>query len=78
MMSLMRTTLTLDDDVLRAARALAAARDSSLGAAVSELARRGLKPSAATDYRGEFPVFEVREESAVFGPEEVAAARDDE
>ena len=74
----MRTTLAIDDDVLCAARALAAARGWSLGAAVSELARRGLEPSAAYGYRGEFPVFEVREESALFGPEEVAEARDGE
>ena len=38
----MRTTLDLDDTVLAAARSLARARGVSLGAAVSELARRGL------------------------------------
>jgi len=38
----MRTTLELDDTVLAAARSLARARGTSLGAAVSELARRGL------------------------------------
>lgn len=74
----MRTTVTIDDDVLRAARALAAARGLSLGAALSELARRGLRPSAPHGYRGDFPVFEVREESAAFGPDEVADALDEE
>jgi hypothetical protein len=39
----MRTTLTLDPDVLRAARSLARAQDISVGAAVSQLARRGLQ-----------------------------------
>ena len=38
----MRTTLELDDAVLAAARSLARSRGMSLGAAVSELARRGL------------------------------------
>lgn len=38
----MRTTLDLDESVLAAARSLASARHISLGAAVSELARRGL------------------------------------
>ncbi len=74
----MRTTLTIDDDVLQAARALAAARGCSLGSVLSELARKGLKPSAPVTYRGDFPVFEVREDSAVFGPEEVGRALDDE
>ena len=39
----MRTTLNIDDDVLAAARSLAERNDSSLGAALSELARRGFK-----------------------------------
>ena len=74
----MRTTLSIDDDVLRAARALAAARGKSLGAVVSELARRGLKPSAPIAYREEFPVFEVRESAPVFGPDQVGRALDEE
>ncbi len=74
----MRTTLTIDDDVLRAARTLAAAQGESLGAVVSELARKGLKPSAPVFYRAGFPVFEVREDSAIFGPEEVGRALEDE
>ena len=37
-----RITLDLDDDVVSAARGLAAAERRSLGAVVSELARRGL------------------------------------
>ena len=38
----MRTTLTIDDDVLAAARAMAEAENKSLGQIVSELARRSL------------------------------------
>lgn len=38
----MRTTLDLDEHVLAAARSLARARGISVGAAVSELARRGI------------------------------------
>lgn len=38
----MRTTLTIDDTVLAAARSLADVRGISLGEAVSELARLGL------------------------------------
>ncbi|GAA1056318.1 hypothetical protein GCM10017608_28160 [Agromyces luteolus] len=39
----MRTTLELDDRMLRAARALAERQGVSLGAAVSDLALRGLE-----------------------------------
>ena len=39
----MRTTVTIDDDVLAVARALAGQRGCSLGSAISELARRGFR-----------------------------------
>jgi len=55
----MRTTLTLDDDVLRAARSLAGAQGISLGEAVSELARRGLVPSPSKVQEAGLPVFPV-------------------
>lgn len=55
----MRTTLEIDDEVLGVARALAASRGISLGAAVSELARRGIRertsPPADLSY-SPFPV----------------------
>lgn len=73
----MRTTLTIDDDVLEAARTLAQASGRSLGETVSTLARRGLKPAPAVEYRGSFPVFEVRETAQVFGPREVELALDE-
>ncbi len=43
----MRTTLEIDDTVLAAARARARSRGVSLGAAISELARRGLDAECA-------------------------------
>ncbi len=43
----MRTTLDLDEDVLQAAKELAAARGTSTGKVLSELARKGLTPDAA-------------------------------
>ena len=46
----MRTTLTIDDDVLAAAREFARTKGMSLGAAISELARRGFDyPPAIPD-----------------------------
>lgn len=40
----MRTTLALDDDVLAAARDLAARQHKSLGEVISALARQALRP----------------------------------
>ncbi|ORW74361.1 hypothetical protein AWC22_23535 [Mycobacterium riyadhense] len=42
----MRTTLDMDDDVVAAARELAAGERRSVGAVISELARRGLVTSS--------------------------------
>lgn len=68
--AVMRTTLEIAEDVLVAAHALASERRISLGAALSELARRGLavKPIALEDDR---PVFEVDETHPVLTPEDV-------
>jgi hypothetical protein len=41
----LRTTLDIDDDVIAAARELAAGERRSLGSVISELARRGLTPA---------------------------------
>ena len=38
----MRTTVSIDDDVLEAARCLAEARGITLGEAISTMARRGM------------------------------------
>jgi hypothetical protein len=53
-----RTTLELDDDVVAAARELAAERRRSLGSVISELARRGLMP-ARIESDGDLPVIRV-------------------
>ena len=44
----MRTTLTLDDDVLTAARGLAERQRKTVGEIVSALARQGLRRDAST------------------------------
>jgi hypothetical protein len=54
----MRTTLELDDDVVAAARELAAGERRSLGSVISELARRGLTP-ARVETEGDLPVIRV-------------------
>lgn len=45
----MRTTINLDDDVLLAARGLARRDGTSIGAVVSELARKGLNADSHSD-----------------------------
>jgi hypothetical protein len=60
----MRTTLNLDDDVYEAARAQAATSGKPLGAIVSLLARRGLRPRTGPR-RGGLPVFEVSTRAAI-------------
>ncbi len=73
----MRTTMNVSEDVLYAARSLAAAKGISLGDAVSELARRGLKATSVSTESGLAPVFSVSEGTPLFGPEDVAKAEDD-
>ena len=41
----MRTTLDIDEDVLNAAKEIAAVRGSSAGKVLSDLARKGLAPA---------------------------------
>ncbi len=45
----MRTTITIDDDVLLAAKGLARRDGSSIGAVISELARKGLSGGSPAD-----------------------------
>ena len=49
----MRTTLTIDDDVLAAAKAIASQQNRSVGEVVSDLARRALRrPGAVRERNG--------------------------
>lgn len=73
----MRTTLDIDDDVLSAARELATAERTSLGAVVSRLARRGLTP-ARVEVAGELPVIRLPAGAAPITPEMVRRALDED
>lgn len=78
MMSSVRTTLNLDEDVADAARALAAAEGRSLGQVVSDLARRGLVPRVIElDEEDGFPVFRVGPDAASITPDMVRVALDE-
>jgi hypothetical protein len=61
MMFMMRTTVNLPEDVYMAARSLATQRDLSLGDALGELVRQGLKGSNRIDFSKNFPCFSVDE-----------------
>lgn len=74
----MRTTVNLEDDILRAARALARERGDSLGTVLSDLARKGLRPQAPSAYEGDFPVFQVREDAPPLTSEMVEGAMEDD
>lgn len=70
----MRTTLDVENDVLDAARALASARGVSVGAALSELARRGVTARTPLQIRNGFAVFQIPVGTPSFGPDDIAAA----
>lgn len=73
----MRTTLTIDDDVLIAAKAMAKAENKSLGQIVSELARRSLNgPKRKGGERNGIPLLPARK-GVVVTLEHVNALRDE-
>lgn len=72
----MRTTLNLDEDVVAAARELAADRRRSLGSVISELARRGLTP-ARVEADGGLPVIRVPAGTPAITPQMVRRALDE-
>lgn len=70
-----RTTLTLDDDVLDAARRIAESDGRPLGRVVSELARQALLPRAHLVIDDQdLPVFVVPEGTRTIDPAAVTAA----
>ena len=75
----MRTTITIDDDVLEAARSLAEQNGCTLGKAVSELARKGANsdPMPLFDPNSDFPRFYVPPGTPTFGLEDVKRALED-
>jgi hypothetical protein len=79
MLQHMRTTLTIDPDVFETARALAAQRGLSIGAVISDLARRGLRGGAAPApaSRNGIPLLPVGDDPQVVTPELVAALLDE-
>jgi hypothetical protein len=71
----MRTTLNIDDDVLEIAKSMAHIHQMSVGEAVSHLARRGMRATAASrrDPVTGLLVFDP-DEARQFGPAEIRRA----
>jgi hypothetical protein len=73
----MRTTLTIGDDVLAAAKALADRERKTIGQVVSELARQPLRRPVAQQHRNGVPLLPVSNPDAVVTLQTVNALRDD-
>jgi hypothetical protein len=74
----MRTTLDIEDDVLLAAKELAARRRESMGKVLSDLARQALTQSTAgSETRNGIPLIPVREDGGIVTIELVNRLRDE-
>ena len=74
----MRTTLTIDDDVLAAAKGLAARQNKSIGEVISALTRQALKPTnTRRQIRNGVPLLAVRPGAGPVTPELVNQLRDE-
>ena len=72
----MRTTLSIDDDVLSAAKTIARQKDQMVGTVLSDLARNSLRPSAAAPERNGVPLLPVFQPDAIVALDIVDALRD--
>jgi hypothetical protein len=75
----MRTTVTIDDDLLEAARTLAAQQRISIGRVLSDLIRKGMKGrEPVTKGQGGFPTFWQPPDAKPITLETVKRAMEDE
>ena len=74
---MMRTTINLPDDVYQLARALADLERLSLGDALADLVRRGMRPSPQIHTGKGFPTFAVRAGAKPITLEQTLAAEDE-
>jgi hypothetical protein len=75
---MMRTTVNLPRDVYEAARSVAQVEQISLGEAIAELVRRGLRPNLSVHAESGFPTFPVRPGAEPITLEATLAAEDEE
>ena len=75
--NIMRTTLALDDDILSAARAIAARDFKTIGQVVSELARKSLNDRPKIKTRNGIPILDKRSRGVPITLELVNRLRDE-
>jgi predicted DNA-binding ribbon-helix-helix protein len=73
----MRTTLRIEDDVLRAAKSIAEMEEKTVGQVISELARKGLRPRPQEEAEMDFPVFSIPADARPITPEMVRRAAEE-
>lgn len=74
----MRTTLSIDDDVLAAVKALASLQHKSVGEVISALTRHALRPAKPSDNsRNGVPLLPMRAGATPVTPELVNQLRDE-
>lgn len=75
---MMRTTLSIDDDVLAAVKAMASLQHKSVGEIISALTRQALRPSKpGGDTRNGIPLLLMRDGTSPVTPELVNQLRDE-
>ena len=74
---MMRTTVNIPDDVYEVAASIASARRISLGEAIAELVRQGLRPPASVQRKKGFPTFAVPRNARPITLEQTLAAEDE-
>lgn len=67
----MRTTLSIDDDVLQDVKSYADSRSLSLGKAASDLIRRGLSARTPTKLVNGIPIFDLPPDTPAVSSEHV-------
>lgn len=73
----MRTTISIDKDIIESARYLAKQHHCSSGKVISDLARKGLQGTDSYELSNNFPVFKVSENSPIITPEDVKKLEDE-
>lgn len=73
----MRTTINIEDDILRISKSLAEQRGVSLGKVISDMLRAGLQRSTPHVYDDGLPVFTVMKTSQIITLEDVKKDEDE-
>jgi hypothetical protein len=73
----MRTTINLPDDIYEAARSVAAVKDITLGEALADLVRQGLRPPMESTIRNGLRIIALPKDSPIITLEHTLAIEDD-